>query len=417
MHDLQPGFLQECQVCGSRDLKAVLDLGHQAPCDSLLWPRHLNEVEKTYPLKFLRCLSCGLAQINYVVSPEELFFLDYPYRSGITPSLVRNLQSTGPKVIERFEVPVGKLVIDIGSNDGTLLQGFKNSGMRVLGVEPTNIAKIAAGNGIETVQEFFTQDLASRLVVKYGKAAVITAANMFAHVAKLGGLIRGVDQLLEEGGLFVTESHYLIDLLETVQYDSIYHEHLKYYSVASLNKLFSFYDFTLVDVERITNYGGSIRVYARKGKGHTVSSSVAELCELESDFGLAVDQPWQLFADRVNRSRNALKLLVSAELQRGSRFVGIGCPGRAATLLNFCNLGPQELDYVAEQSSSLKLGLFTPGTHIPIVDEQQMFEEQPDFAILLAWHYWQPIVEKLRSRGLKSKIIIPLPEVEVLHFE
>ncbi len=413
-HDLKLGHLQECQICGSRDLQKVLDLGHQAPCDSLLWSRHLNEVEKTYPLNFIRCLDCGLAQIDYVVAPEELFFPNYPYRSGITPSLVNNLQSTGPKVLDRFGIAPGGLVIDIGSNDGTLLQGFKICGMRVLGVEPTNIAQLAIDNQIDTVQEFFTEELALNLKMSHGQAAVITAANMFAHVAQLGSLIRGVDHLLEDGGIFVTESHYLVDLLETVQYDSIYHEHLKYYSLDSLIKLFSYYNFTLVDVERIPNYGGSIRVYAQKGVGHNISQSVKELLIHEKGLGLGDNLPWQNFADKVNKSRRDLKNLVSNEIANGKRFVGVGCPGRASTLLNYCDLGPQEIQYVAEQSTSLKLGLFVPGVHIPIVDEQVMFEDQPDYVILLSWHYWKPIVEKLRAKGLESKIVIPLPKVTVL---
>lgn len=415
MHNLKPGHLLECQICGSKDLQKVLDLGHQAPCDSLLWNKHLNEVEKTYPLNFMRCLNCGLAQIDYVVAPDELFFPDYPYRSGITPTLVKNLESTGPKVLNRFNIPLGGLVIDIGSNDGTLLQGFKKCGMRVLGVEPTNIAKLAIDNQIDTVQDFFTEQLAIKLRASYGQAAVITAANMFAHVAQLGSLIRGVDHLLEDGGIFVTESHYLIDLLETVQYDSIYHEHLKYYSLDSLIKLFKHYNFTLIDVERIQNYGGSIRVYAQKGAGRSISKSVQELLLHEKSLDLMSSAPWQLFADKVTKSRRDLKNFVSNKIAQGKRFVGVGCPGRASTLLNYCDLGPHEIAYIAEQPSSLKLGLFVPGVHIPILDEQIMLDDQPDYAVLLSWHYWKPIVDKLRAKGLNSKIVIPLPEVTIIN--
>src|SRR5712672_509390 len=181
-HDLSPGHLEHCQICGSARLVKILSLGHNAPCDSLVWPPQLHQAERTYPLNLVRCLECSLVQIDYVVAPEELFFPEYPYRSGITASLAGNLRATATTVQTRFGLATGSLAIDIGSNDGTLLSGFRDIGMRVLGVEPTNIAAIANTNGIETLQEFFSEDLAKRISTDYGKAGVVTAANMFAHV-------------------------------------------------------------------------------------------------------------------------------------------------------------------------------------------------------------------------------------------
>jgi len=413
-HDLPVGHLDTCQICGSEKLLPVISLGHHAPCDSLLWPNQLHEPERTYPLNLVLCQDCGLVQIDYVVAAEELFFLDYPYRSGITSTLVSNLRSTGPIIMKRFDVSAGKLAIDIGSNDGTLLSGFKQAGMRVLGVEPTNISRIANQNGIETLQAFFDEDIAKDIVSSHGRAHVVTAANMFAHVSKLGGLIRGVEMLLVEDGVFVTESHYLLDLIQTVQYDSIYHEHLKYYSARSIVKLFSYYNFTVIDIERIPNYGGSIRVYARKGKNHVVGSSVVNLLQEEEQFGLNNESTYSVFSKKIRESRFQLKKLLFEALARGERVVGIGSPGRASTLLNYCNIDVEMMAYIAEQPASLKLGLFMPGSHIPIVDEEIMLEEQPEYAIILSWHYWKPIVEKLRTKGLNSKIIIPLPEVHIL---
>lgn len=413
-HDLVAGAQDACQICGSANLIEVLDLGHQAPCDSLLWPKHLRLVEKIYPLQFVRCGDCGLAQINYVVEPSELFFPEYPYRSGITPTLVTNLKSTGPKIKSRFGLSSGDLAIDIGSNDGTLLKGFKDAGMRVLGIEPTNIACIANEAGIETIQQFFDESVAAQILETHGRAAVITAANMFAHVSKLGSLIRGVEALLCDGGLFVTESHYLGDLLSSVQYDSIYHEHLKYYSVESIQKLFSYYEFTVVDVEQIPNYGGSIRVYAMKGRGHQVGTSVARLLKEEREYGLDNPSCWDRFATAVKESRRQLRELIVDGIREGSSFVGVGCPGRSATLVNYCNLTVQELKYIAEQANSLKLGLYLPGAHIPIIDEDEMLKNQPDFAILLSWHYWEPIARKLREKGLRSRLVLPLPTVKII---
>ena len=413
-HDLNPGPLSACQICGSEPLLPILDLGHHAPCDSLLWPAQLRQCERTYPLNLVRCSDCGLVQIDYVVSPEELFFPDYPYRSGITASLVSKLRSTAPTIMERFGVAPGNFAIDIGSNDGTLLSGFRDAGMRVLGIEATNIARIANENGIETIQAFFDEDRGRQIAAVRGKAQIVTAANMFAHVARLGSLIRGVEHLLDRGGVFVTESHYLLDLIDTVQYDSVYHEHLKYYSVKSIVRLFDYYDFTVVDVDRIGNYGGSIRVYAAKGKGHKVRESLTQLLAEEERRGLYEAPVYDRFVTQVRQSKTDLQQLLIGAKGRGERVVGVGSPGRASTLLNYCRVDADLMPYIAEQSTSLKLGLYMPWSHVPIVDERRMFEEQPEYAVMLSWHYWQDIVTKLRAKGLRSQIVLPLPAVQVL---
>ncbi|MBC8509685.1 MAG: methyltransferase domain-containing protein, partial [Chloroflexi bacterium] len=280
-HNLPHGHINYCQTCASEELELIIDLGHHAPCDSLLSKKQLSQMEKVYPLRLFRCEVCGLVQIDYVVPPEELFYPDYPYRSGITETLSRNLQSMAITLVKEYDLKTGALAIDIGSNDGTLLQGFKSQGMEVLGVEPTNIAELAIQNGIPTIQEFFGEVLAKKIKREYGQASAITAANMFAHVADLGDLIQGCSELLGDGGLFVTESHYLLDMVQTVQYDAIYHEHLKYYSLESLMVLMGEYDFTIVDAERIPNYGGSIRVIAKKGKGYSPSTRLQGLLQEE----------------------------------------------------------------------------------------------------------------------------------------
>jgi hypothetical protein len=413
IHDLPLGAIDRCQVCGGDQLERILDLGHQPPCDSLLTPAQLRDVEATYPLNFAVCTTCWLAQIDYVVAPEVLFHPDYPYRSGITPSLRRNLHSTAETVIERAGVEAGSLVVDIGSNDGTLLHGFANQGMRVLGVEATNVARIAIEDGIDTVQAFFDEQLGADLRRTHGPAAVITATNMFAHVQRLGDLMRGVSHLLDEGGTFVTESHYLLDLLETVQYDSIYHEHLKFYSLRPLIRLFEPYGFTLTDVDRIPNYGGSIRVYAVKGDA-AVSPRVTELLAEEERAGLYALQAFRAFAKATRSSKLALRTMLLDLGKEGQLVPGIGCPGRASTLLNYAGIDPETMPYIAEQSTSLKLGLALPGAHIPVVDEQRLFDEQPAYALMLSWHYAEPIISSLRERGLRSSVIVPLPELRVL---
>lgn len=413
-HNLPLGHLTHCQICGAEALDLILDLGHHPPCDSLLTAKQLQEMERVFPLRFVRCRECGLVQIDYVVDPALLFFPEYPYRSGITPTLSKNLQGTGTKLVDMLNIKPGSLVIDLGSNDGTLLQGFKAKGMQVLGVEPTNIAQIAIENGIPTVQKFFGLETAREILREHGPASAITAANMFAHVAPLADLIHGVEELLVDDGMFLTESHYLLDIVETLQYDSIYHEHLKYYSMRSIIHLFSFYNFTVVDAERIPNYGGSIRVYAQKGKGRPVSERINQLLAAEDKAGLDNPDTYEAFAKKVLKAKLDLQALVLDINRRGQRVVGIGCPGRSSTLLNFSNIDPILMPYIAEQNTSLKLGLFLPGKHLPVVDEKIMFEQQPEYAVMLSWHYAEPIIKKLREKGLKSKLILPLPEVHVV---
>jgi len=413
-HDLPLGHLGGCQLCGSGNLDLVLDLGHHPPCDSLLRPDQLVEAEKTYPLRFVRCLSCGLAQIDYVVAPEVLFHPDYPYRSGITVTLAKHLETTALTVIEKFGLARGSFVVDIGSNDGTALQAFKARGMRVLGVEPTSVAKIAVENGVPTVQQFFSEELGRQIRDQHGPAAAVIATNMFAHVQKLGDLIRGVRHLLREDGVFVTESHYLLDFLQTVQYDSIYHEHLKYYSVKALQVLLSCYDFALVDLERIPSYGGSIRAYAMKGTRRMVADRVAQLIAGEERAGLYGSEVYAVFRDRVLRSKLDLQALLLDIRRRGKQVVGVGCPGRSSTLLNYCNVDRDLMPYIAEQATSLKIGLFLPGKHIPVIDEKIMFEEGTDYAVMLSWHYADPIMTTLRRKGLKAGFVLPLPEVRVV---
>jgi len=392
----------------------VLDLGHHPPCDSLLRPDQLLEAERTYPLRFVRCVRCGLVQIDYVVAPEVLFHPDYPYRTGITTTLAKHLETTAQTVIEKFGLNRGAFVIDIGSNDGTALQAFKVRGMRVLGVEPTNVAKIAIENGIPTVQEFFSEVLGRRIRKEHGPAAVVIATNMFAHVQKLGELIRGVKHMLGDEGAFVTESHYLLDLLQTIQYDSIYHEHLKFYSVKSLRTLLNDYEFSLVDVERIPSYGGSIRVYAMKGPHRKVAEGVSRLIAEEERAGLYTSEAYVAFRDRVIRSKLELQSLLLEIKRQGKRAVGIGCPGRSSTLLNYCNIDRDLMPYIAEQPTSLKIGLFLPGKHIPIVDEKIMFDEGPEYGVMLSWHYADPIMATLRRKGFTGKFILPLPDVKVI---
>jgi len=413
-HLVKYGHIYRCQVCNSDKLHLVLDLGHQPLCDSLLNKNMLNEPEMIYPLRMYFCEECSLAQIDYCVDGNIVFHPNYPYRTGVTKELVEYLKDMNDSIIIKYKLKPNDLVIDIGSNDGALLDGFKEHGLRVLGVEPTNIAKIANENGIETLQSFFNINIANEIKNKYGEASIITATNMFAHMATIGEVIAGVENLLKDDGVFVSESHYLLDVIQGGQFDTIYHEHLRTYSLKSLIKLFSYYNFTITDVERGSRYGGNIRIHATKGKDRPISHEVTKLLELEENFGLGKLETYIQFANRVKKARlEFMDFLIKAK-RDGKSVVGNSCPGRCSTLLNYYGVDGELLPYLAEQPTSLKLNMYLPGKHIPIVNNQILIDTQPDFVVLLAWHYAQPIMKQLKARGLKSDFVIPLPDFKIV---
>jgi len=415
-HDAKPGKLDRCQITGSSDLNLVIDLGHQPPCDSLLTADMLDQAEKTYPLRLMHCPESGLAQLDYVVDGSEIYYPDYPYRSGISRPLEVYQRAFADRIVERFGIASGTLCVDIGSNDGTLLTGFKRHGCHALGVEPTNIAQIArTENGIETIQQFFTEAVARDIVKDYGHARIVTMTNVFAHMAPLGEVMRGLVHLLGPDGVFITESHYLLDVLEKNQFDTIYHEHIRTYSLKSLVVLFSYYGLEVFDVERAERYGGNIRAYvARKGL-HPVAPAVGELLALEDRAGLHTREAWDKFRGRVHANRDKFMEFLYRAHREGKRIVGNSCPGRAATLLNFYGVTPDVMPYLAELPTSLKLGHYLPGKHIPIVNNRRVVDEQPDYLVLLAWHYTDPIVRRVRAEGVRSTLVAPLPEFTILN--
>ena len=414
-HDVHVGPLSRCQITGSSNLELVIDLDCQPLCDSLLHPDQLSQPELHYPLRLYVCPESGLGQLDYVVDGNVIYHPDYPYRSGITRELEVYQRAFAQEVVTELGIPPASLCVDIGSNDGTLLSGFKRLGMRALGVEPTNIADLAREqNGIETIQSFFDEKLAGEIVADYGSAKIITATNVFAHMASLGEVMRGICRLLDRDGVFITESHYLLDVIEKLQFDTVYHEHIRTYSLKSLVMLFAYYDFEVFHVRRADRYGGNIRTYvARKGT-RPVTSSVGELLELERQRMLFDPETYRHFRAQVEEQRDRFMTLAYDAHLRGKQFVGNSCPGRCSTLLNYYGVTRDLMPYIAEQPTSMKLGLHLPGKHIPVVPNQRLIDEQPDYVVLLAWHYAKPIAEQLRARGLKSTFITPLPDVQML---
>lgn len=413
-HLIKAGHTSSCQICNSVKLHLVLDLGHQPLCDTLLSKETLNEPEKTYPLRMNWCENCSLVQLDYIVSGSEVYHPDYPYRSGITKELAEYQESMALSLAKKFNLTSKDLVVDVGSNDGTLLRGFKNEGIKTLGVEPTNIAKIANKSGIKTIQAFFDIQTSKAIKEKYGTASLVITTNTFAHMQTLGEFIMGAYNLLKDDGVFVNETHYLLDVIRGGQFDTIYHEHLRTYSLKAYIELFNQYDFTVTDVERGDRYGGNIRVYATKGKGKPVSSEVKKLLKLEKDFGLDKLETFINFANRVKKARFEFMDFIFKTKKSGKSIVGNSCPARASTLLNYYGVDKELLPYLAEQPTSLKLNMYLPGKHIPIVNNQRLIKEQPEYVIILAWHYAKPIMEQLKARGLKSDFIIPLPDFKIV---
>ena len=412
-HNIQSGHLSCCQVCGSEDIELVLDLGHQPLCDTLLSAAELHLPEPTYPLRQFWCRNCTLSQLDYVVAGELVYHNEYPYRTGVTRELASYLDEMAGAIISDLSVAADSLVVDIGSNDGTLLSGFARRGMRIVGVEPTGIARFAIENGIDTIQSNFNREAAEQIVDSNGPAKVVTATNVFAHMAGLGDVLEGLELLLAKNGHFVLENHYLAPIMERLQFDTIYHEHLRTYSLRSLIVLFSFYDFTVVDAIRVSRYGGNIRVTVAKGKGRQVNPRVEQILA-DENINLNKSAYYRRFRDRSIQLKNDLVSLAIAFAKKGTPIIGNSCPGRSSTLLNFAGIGPDLMPYIAEQPASLKLGKFLPGRHIPIVNNQRLIDEQPASVLLLAWHYAKPIAEQLRKRGLKSEMWVPMPNLQRL---
>jgi len=414
-HDAKLGRLDHCQITGSRNLFEAIDLGHQPPPSALPTDETLREPETHYPLRLMICPESGLGQLDYVVDGKILFPTEYTYRPGITPPLRDHLKALANEIVANLNMPRKSLCVDVGSNDGTLPSYFKENGMRVLGVEPTNMAKVASKElGIKTIQKFFTEAVGKDIVKKHGKAKVVTFTNVFAHMAPLGEVMRGVSRLLDKDGAVVTESQYLLDIFERNQFDQFYHDHIRVYSLKSLVTLFPYYGMEVFDAKRTTTREGSIRVYAGwKGK-HPISPEVKRLVQAEEKAGLFKPAGWATFRAGVQKSRDQVFDLAYKAKKEGLRFVADSMPTRGVVLVNYYGLDTTLLPYVANLPGAEKNGKYIPGTHNPIVSNEILLKEKPDYILILAWHYADFIIKNWRAKGLKSKFIIPLPEFKII---
>jgi novobiocin biosynthesis protein NovU/D-mycarose 3-C-methyltransferase len=387
----------------------VLDLGSQPLANSFLSPAEVAAPEPRYPLELCRCSSCGHVQLSLTV-PPELMFRNYLYVSGTSDTIPTHFAAYARDVAARF-VPAGGLVVEIGSNDGTLLRAFDRSAVRVLGVEPArNIAKIANDAGVPTLDEFFDEVTAKRVAAEHGRAAAMIGNNVVAHIDDLHGLLRGAQALLAPEGVFVAEFPYLVDLLERRAYDTIYHEHLSYFSVASVVRLTSEYGMRVIDVRRVSVHGGSIRVFI--SAGGLPSAAVGELLALEASMQLAEGGPLPAFVADVQRQRTELSALL-AETRTRSRIAGYGAPAKGNTLLNYCGIDTSLVEFIVDRSPH-KHGLLTPGTRIPVEPPERLLASGIKETLLLAWNFADEILrqqQEYRSSGGRFIIPIPAPRV------
>lgn len=404
-----------CRMCNRVDLVQFLDLGFTPPADQFRRKEQLAEPDIYYPLEVMICSSCGLAQLSHIVSPEVLYRNDYPYESSTTQLGREHWAEFAATTVESLRLPQGSLVIDIGSNVGTLLAAFKERGMRILGIDPaSNIVLIAQQRGIETLNELFNLNVAGMVARERGRASIITATNVFAHVDDLDGFMKGVDLLLDTNGVFIFEAPYFVNLVKNLEYDTIYHEHLSYLSVKPLVNFFKRYDMSIFDIQERDIHGGSFRVFVRRGADAEVPRVVRSFVSREEELGIYTKPVLEKFARDVEQNRQELLWLLRKLKHEGKRIAGVSAPAKGMTLLNYCHIGRETLDFVTEKST-LKIGRYTPGGHIPVVSDSELIRQRPDYALLLAWNFADEIIRNLREYLEQGgKFIIPIPHPRIV---
>ena len=403
-----------CRLCGSRNLEIGLHYVPTPPADAYVPVEQRDVVQEVYPLDLYLCHDCGFSQLCDVIRADSIY-VDYIYETKSSLGLVDHFKRYANAVLDRIKPPPGALVIDLGSNDGTLLRAFKERGMIVLGVDPAReIAQDATASGVETLPEFFTAELSSRIRRERGAAAIITANNIYANVDELGEFTDNIRKLLKPDGVFVFESYYLGDLIENMVFDFIYHEHLSSFSVTPLVGFFRRHGMELIDAQRVLTKGGSLRYTVQLAGGpRPVAQAIGELLAEEERRGLGRIETFKAFSAKIEAAKQELIGLLAKLKSEGKTMAGYGASATTTTLIYHFGLG-NFLDYLVDEYSR-KQNVLSPGLHLPVLAPQALLDRKTDYVVIIAWRYVEPILEKNRSfRDRGGRFIVPLPKLQVI---
>ncbi len=400
----------KCQISNAKNLSSLIFLGYLPPVNTLQKIGSVPKEEISFPAELLYCNKSKLAQLGCIVNKEILFPYSYPYTSSTTKILRQNFKNLYEDTKKIIDLKKNDLIIDVGSNDGNLLENFKKN-HRILGITPEKIGKLAIKKGIPTIIDYFNSKVSSKVIKRYGKAKVITATNVFAHIDNINSVVKSIIKTLKNNGIFISESHYLLPLIKTVQYDTIYHEHLRYYSLESLDYLFKKHKLEIIDVKEIPTHGGSIRVYAARKGIYKISERVKKQLIKEKKY--LNQKSFKIFKKKVVESKLNLFALLKKIKDKNKKIFGVGAPSRATTLINYLGLDQDVIDCVLEIDGSYKIGNYIPGTKIPILNENILVKKKPDYLILFSWHIKNELKRNLKRKGYKGKFIIPLPTPKI----
>ena len=407
-------FVKKCRICSSNNLKMILDLGEQPPSNSFINKNELNSLESKFPLRLFWCKDCYLVQLLDIVDKEYLF-KNYFYMTSASKPIVEHFKKYAQDVFQEFLQKDDSFVVEIGSNDGSLLKEFKKLGASILGIEPaTNLSELANQSNITTKNTFFSSQV-SKEIIKSRHASVVIANNVIAHIEDLQDLMSGIKTLIGNHGVFIFEVPYLVDLIKNLEFDTVYHEHLSYFSILPLLKLVKQFGLEIFDIRKQSVHGGTLRIFVSKQNNFEVSSSIDDFINSEYELGLDKNLIYDSFSEKIKKLKIQLKeLLVELKKENKSLF-GYGASAKGNVLLNYCKIDNSILDFIIDTTPT-KQGKYTPGTHIPVYSPDKILDEgDGSIALLLAWNYKSQILAKenqFRANG--GKFLLPIPQPELI---